>query len=414
MSHSYPGSRRRFSQGWALISALLLMVWGAAAQAIPAWSRLYAEEKTDCAGCHVAGNWQLNKMGRTFLRYGHYLPGDEFRGDLSKYTSFLLKMRNNGGENKTASFENHAFSLYSGGQLGKGFSYFGEIYLHEESGKTSGTSDFGDYGRSKLAEAYLQYTKGTEDQYASVRYGNLQPQILHIHNLGARISGQRPILWTSKGANKGNPYQAFSRQFGVDAAYHFHGLHTSLGVVNGVNGLLDNKGQAATQFNTVDRNDSKDVYLSTDYSFGRLGSNVGLMYYQGKTPVIDATQKTEPLLYTDSFQRAVAVGNLAFERFAVMAAAQWGRDELNAQGEEADGLGFYVQPNVYLRKDTTMFARYERWDPNRDKVDDRVSGFAAGISWVPFEYGRIVLDVTNYGLPDREQYAYTLEANWGF
>ena len=32
-----------------------------------------------------------------------------------------------------------------------GFSYFAEMYFHENSGKNAGTSDFNDFARSKLA-----------------------------------------------------------------------------------------------------------------------------------------------------------------------------------------------------------------------------------------------------------------------
>lgn len=136
---------------------------------------------------------------------------------VSHTTSLGYKYRFKGGETSTETFEAHAFSIYSGGALDKGFSYFTELYFHENSGANTGAGDFGDYGRSKLAESYIQYTRGSDSGFMTFRFGQIQPQILHIHNMGARTSQGRPNLWSAK-FNGDNAYTAFSRQYGVDAA----------------------------------------------------------------------------------------------------------------------------------------------------------------------------------------------------
>lgn len=105
------------------------------AEAIPAWARRY---DVDCSSCHVGGGWKLNRMGQDFLRYGHRFEGDSTKDTgFGDYNSFGYKFRFNGGNKKIESFEQHAFSIYTGGPLGGGFSYFAELYLHENSGKNN-------------------------------------------------------------------------------------------------------------------------------------------------------------------------------------------------------------------------------------------------------------------------------------
>ena len=132
--------------------------------AVTAWARKYG---FDCTVCHWSVN-KLNKTGQDFLRQGHMNFKEDASGkSLSDYLSLTAKIRFNTFKQDT--FEQHAFSVYTGGPLDKGFSYFAEMYLHENSGNTSGTSDFSDFGRSKLAEAFLQYTYGDEKDFTKAR-----------------------------------------------------------------------------------------------------------------------------------------------------------------------------------------------------------------------------------------------------
>ena len=63
------------------------------------------------------------------------MANEEAGKNLSDYASFTGKVRFNAEDKKISSFEQHAFSLYTGGALGSGFSYFAEMYFHENSGK---------------------------------------------------------------------------------------------------------------------------------------------------------------------------------------------------------------------------------------------------------------------------------------
>lgn len=148
--------------------------------AIAAWARKYG---ADCTMCHWNVN-KLNKTGQDFLRRGHQMANEEVgKFSLSDYVSFTAKVRFNAQDSKITTFEEHAFSMYTGGALDKGFSYFAEMYFHENSGNNTGTSDFSDYARSKLAEAFIQYTYGDEN-YFTVRFGQiLQLQLKKLRGL---------------------------------------------------------------------------------------------------------------------------------------------------------------------------------------------------------------------------------------
>lgn len=411
--------RRYSSNAWQLFACVLLtlstMLSATVSQAIPAWSRFYNDPPTDCASCHTSGGWQLNKRGVAYLRYGHQFEGDNVKPNLSDYVSLSFKGRVNGGESRIESFEEHSFSIYTGGPLGKGFSFFGELYFHEAAGKTSAPadkcddkcSDFGDYGRSKLAEAYVQYTHGGEENYTSVRFGQIMPQLLHFNNGGARLSSGRPMLWTKASINKDNPYQAFSRQYGLDVSQHIDGWNFSVGTVNGT-------GFSSKQTNTVDNNDEKDVFSSIDYTFDKWGSNLGLFAYDGHSPVFDPAITDENVeLYTVEYQRYALIGNWVIERQGIMAAYLYGEDTLDDLGNDAIGQGYYVQPYFYPTKNTGVFARFEKWDMEGSAATAS-SGATVGASYVPFEYGRFVMDVTRYGHDAHRDTVFTLEANYQF
>jgi hypothetical protein len=383
--------------------ALLLGIIGAyatfapsPASAIPAWTRRYG---IDCTSCHTGGGWKLTRMGQDFLRRGHSFKDDKPEGSISDYTSFAYKFRLNGGDKKLETFEQHAFAIYTAGPLGKGFSYFTELYLHENSGKNTGTSDFGDFGRSKLAESFLQYNYGKDDSYLSVRGGQLLPSVLHLHNIGARTSQGRPNLWSKSTINPGNTYQVFSRQYGIDAAYRYKGGQAALGFTNGT----------GTAFNVVDNNQSKDVYASLDYFVGEGGSNVGVLYYKGKHPISDSTGK---LIYTDSYDRWVAVGDYSRDHLNLKAAYLRGKDEIDAAGNTAKGSGYYAEAFVWPVERAGVFGRYERWDPNSSNSGDHSDGFTGGVTWRMFDFGRLVADVSKYGKKGQKEFAYTIEYNF--
>jgi hypothetical protein len=368
------------------------------AQAIPAWSRRYKEPKTDCLSCHTWGSWKLNKRGQDFMRYGHHFEGDKEEGlGLSEYVSFASKIRFIGGNQKLESFHQEAFSVYTGGSLGKGFSYFIEAYLHDNSGKNTGPSDFGDYGRTKLAESVLQYTHGPESRYFTARIGQILPQLLHINGMGARTFAARSNLWTRSAINPGNAYQPFSRQYGLDVAYHALATNAVAGLVNGTGTLL----------NVDDNNQHKDLYFSLDHTFDRWGSNLGVLYYDGDFPV-----PSGDTAYSDHFHRWIGVGDFSRERFNAKAAFVAGRDEVDAAGHRVKGDGFYLEGYYHPVKWGGLFARYERWDPNMDVGRDQSDGVTGGFTCMPFDYGRFVGEISKYGRSGAKETSYIFEINF--
>ena len=381
-----------------LALTLLEALLATPAQAIPAWSRRYKEPKTDCLSCHTWGSWKLNKRGQDFMRYGHHFEGDKEEDlGLSEYFSLASKIRFIGGNQKLESFQQNAISIYSGGSLGKGFSYFVEAYLHDNTGKNTGASDFGDYGRTKLAESVLQYTAGREERYFTARVGQILPQLLHINGMGARTSAVRANLWTRSSINPGNAYQPFSRQYGLDVAYHAFATNAVVGLVNGTGSLL----------NVDDNNQHKDVYVSLDHTFDKWGSNLGVLYYDGDFPVGEGTSA-----YSDHFHRWYALGDFSRAHFNAKAAFVTGRDEIDAAGHEAKGDGFYLEGYYYPVKWGGLFTRYERWDPNSAVGGDHSDGVTGGFTVTPFVYGRFVGEISKYGRSGAKETTYTIEANF--
>lgn len=381
-----------------LALTLLEALLAAPAQAIPAWSRRYKEPKTDCLSCHTWGSWKLNKRGQDFMRYGHHFEGDKEEGlGLSEYVSLASKIRFLGGNQKLESFHQEAFSIYTGGTLGKGFSFFIEGYFHDNTGRNTGASDFGDFGRTKLAESVLQYTKGKEERYFTARIGQILPQLLHINGMGARTSAARANLWTRSSINPGNAYQPFSRQYGLDVAYHAFASNAVVGLVNGTGTLL----------NVDDNNQHKDVYFSLDHTFDKWGSNLGVLYYDGAFPVGEGTAA-----YSDRFHRWYGLGDFSRAHFNAKAAFVTGRDEVDAAGNRAKGDGFYLESYYYPVKWGGLFARYERWDPNKAVDGDHSDGVTGGFTCTPFEYGRFVGEISKYGRSGLKETTYLIEANF--
>lgn len=173
----------------------LWFTWPASdAQAITAWARKY---DLDCSTCHAGPMYKLTPLGAEFLRRGHRMAEDETVTDLSKLISVNTKLRFNDSNaaGRPSSFEVHAFSLYTGGMLSSHVSYFTELYLYENTGRTTGAVN-SDLGRGKLADAYLLVnTKPGADTYTTFKFGQISPsQMLIYWNVGPRFSETRPYI----------------------------------------------------------------------------------------------------------------------------------------------------------------------------------------------------------------------------
>ena len=402
--------------------------------AITAWARKYG---VSCNVCHVNG-YKLTRAGQQFLRRGHAMSGTEKELNLSDYLAITAKIRawsdttrvDEKGKPATNtnknSFEMHALSLYSGGPLDKGFSYFAEMYLHENEKKTPATSDettdsdMGDWGRSKLAEAYLQWNSAGEGNYFTTRFGRVAPSLLHFHNAGARLAYSRPTaISTSFGDN---PYRPFSRQFGATAGVGVKDAFFEAGIVNGT-GKYEN---------TVELGDDteKDIWVTGDYSLGDQGSMLGLSYYKGKFPLNKL--KTPKGAGWDDFYSLGAVGNYTLPKGAVIASYYFQEGGYRKVGGTSDttygASTMFLELQGYLKGDLLgPYTRYElvNYDPDRGALNDKTATAVAsfGINWKPFTFGRFVLEYNNVlthqdtaatTYKDTKQNAVTLEAQFMF
>ena len=208
---------------------LFFLILSRNVEAIPAWANKY---NIDCSTCHGVGQSTLNLVGQNFLRRGHRMSEDEVITDLNKLFSINTKLRfhdsNAIGRNST--FEVHAFSIYTGGMLSSHFSYFTEMYLYENTGKTSGPADSAYH--SKLADAYLMYTSHpTSDTYTSVRFGQISSSQMQLFwGVGPRYTETRNYL-VNNSAVSPNAYKPFMRNFGVEIAQTVNNFHAAFAVL---------------------------------------------------------------------------------------------------------------------------------------------------------------------------------------
>ncbi len=361
-----------------MMSCLILSFITTDVFAIAAWARKY---KFDCTVCHW-NVYKLNKTGQDFLRMGHMMAKETAKdSSLSDYLSVTGKIRYNTYKKDT--FEEHAFSVYTGGALDKGFSYFSEMYLHENSGQVNqaaASTDFNDYARTKLAEAFLQYTYGDESVYTTARFGQVLSQLLYIHGTGGRLGKDRSLALTSKVAT--NQYTPFTRQFGLEVSQYYKGLNGSFGIVNGMG--------TGASFNMVDSDSHKDFYASLDYEFTKEGSMVGAFGYSGI-----ATLST----VKDHFYKVGPMFNYLAKSFTVSGLALWGWNDQANSNDKIPSVGAYLEGGYKAYGDMlTPYVRYDYFD-SRTATQGKTHGPVAGVVWSPFSYGRFVGEYTRLNNP---------------
>lgn len=390
-------------------SIFILFVTASNVNAITAWGRKY---EVSCNVCHIAG-YKLTYAGQQFLRHGHQLPGAESKeANMSDYFSITMKIRawdknttvqQSGAADAITtknSFEAHALSIYSGGPLDSGFSYFTEMYLNENEGKNPGEntesteSDMGDWARSKLAEAYLQYGNERDDLYFTARAGRIMPWLIHLHGGGARLEYSRPLPLTSIVGD--NPYRPFSRQFGIGAGVGYGELFFEAGVVNGT-GKYENTVEIGTDT-------YKDIYTTLDYSIGDNGSMIGVYYYYGQFPL--HLLKTPKGATADKFNQTGVLGQYVIKHGALIGAYFTGSDEYTPTGKTSNATyksqSYYAELQGYFMDSAlSPYFRWEFFDPDTDNSDSsEKSGPVLGVHWKPFEHGRFVLEASNYTTND--------------
>jgi hypothetical protein len=327
--------------------------------------------------------FQLTPFGLDFLRNGHRLEAAPAEFDISNqkwdnYLSLVWKFRTYTEEDKKPSsqFEQHSFSIYTGGALSERLSYFTEMYLNENTGSTSGSNVAqGDASRKKLAEAYLQYNQPIGAGFLAIRAGEILPEIIHVFGAGARSAEQRALVLNDR-ANSVNPYKPFTRTMGVDAKLNIGIIEATLGVVNG----------AANATNAIDTNNHKDWYAAALVAFDQYHSAVGLFHYDGLYSVYTTTtgastpdDPSQTLSFNDEFTRDGLLFRFIRSSWRVVGAYFIGEDTVNAAGAETDNEGYYALIDFNVTDRLGVFGRYDLLDPNSDTDGNETTQILAGV-----------------------------------
>jgi len=405
--------------------------------AVPAWSRQAA---ASCTACHATPTMQLNKTGLDFLKNGHRAEAlkasmDDMKWD--HYFSLVWKGRvfsdqlddaRTGLANTqkpTLEFEQHSFSIYTGGALADRFSYFTELYLSENTGATSGANVVqGDSARKKLAEAFIQYNHplGEDgESFLAIRAGEILPAILHVFGVGARSAEQRAIVLNEALAGNSNTYRPFSRQQGLDATIVNKHFELAAGIVNGSD---------TSTTNSIDADSDKDIYLSGLFNLDENESAIGAFYYKGKFSNFTVKQDfTTALLYKNDFYKAGVMGRYIRDNWRLVGTYFLGEETINATGSKANNAGFYALADYNFSDTYGVFARYDRLDPNTDIDNNEVSMVLLGVNMMlyqseksgarlQFEYSRkqtyLGGNITTAGTTKFNDNRFFAQVTWGF
>lgn len=388
-----------------LVSTVTTVALGlpALSLAVPAWARKY---ELSCGSCHVGGTNKLTLMGLKFQRRGYRMTDDEPMKDskgvsLGNYLSFASKFRYEAEKdaNPSTKFDVEALSIYSGGPIQDKYSYFFEIYLHERGKDATSTGGQLDTAtRSKLAEAYLQYTSRSDsDDYTFFRAGQYTPRIIYHASTGGRFSVNRPLVWNDN-VGGGNLYTPRDRFYGATAGVSTSkGMFAEVGVTNG--------GGGNARPNIAEQNNAKDWFGSISQQLDENGSQIGFYAYKGFYPV------TSPTAYTDEFTRYALLADYVLDRFSISGAYSFGENK-NLDGSKRNPKGLYLEGGFNVNDDSSLFLRYDNYDYD---LAPRKTGYTLGWSRRMGSVGRYVVEYSDIkptgGAAARKL---TFEINWLF
>lgn len=411
--------------------------------AVPAWSRLTSQS---CSACHATPTWQLTSMGLGFLKNGHRMEAakmDPKDQKLDTMISLVWKgraygdqidaARNPNGLSNTqkpsTNFEQHSFSLYTGGALSDRWSYFTELYLNENTGSTAANADGtknnvvqGDASRKKMAEAFLQYNQPIgKDAFLAVRMGEILPGILHVFGVGARSAEQRAIVLNDALSGNSNTYRPFSRQQGVDATFNTKHFEVAAGVLNGSD---------TSTTNSIDADNHKDIFASALWNFDSHESAVGLFHYDGQfTNYATKQDFSTAFQFDNKFNKDGLLFRFVRDNWRVVGAYFTGKETVNATGLKATNKGYYALVDYNFTDKLGMYVRLDNLDPNTDVANNEVSQVMLGVNGIlymsdksgarwNFEYTeRSLYDHANWvtaGTTKLKDKRYFLQVTWGF
>ena len=372
-------SRKLFISALVLLAPLQVF-------AVPAWSRLNG---TSCSSCHATPTWQLNTTGLQFLKNGHRtdpLTLDAKDQVWDNYFSLVWKGRffsdqlddartgNSNTQKPRSNFEQHSFSIYTGGALYERFSYFTELYLSENTGSTSGSNIVqGDAARKKLAEAFIQYNHPLgDDMFVAVRAGEILPEILHVFGVGARSAEQRAIVLNESLAGNTNAYKPFSRQQGFDVKLNAHRIEAALGLVNGSD---------TSTTNSIDADTHKDWFASALVNLDSNESAVGVYHYNGKFTNYTTKQDfSTAILFKNEFYRTGLFGRFIRDNWRLVGAYFMGEETISAADAKAKNEGYYALLDYNFTDKFGTFVRYDMLDPNKDYDSNETSMVLVGLN----------------------------------
>jgi len=373
-----------------LVAALGLLA-PAQLLAIPAWSR---SETTSCSTCHATPTWQLTYVGLDFLRNGHRNDPFKFSAKSQTWDNYFslvwkgrfyndqlddAKTGNANTQKPSTNFEQHSFSIYTGGALYNRFSYFTEMYLSENTGATSGANVVqGDASRKKLAEAFIQYNHPLPDgMFLAVRAGEILPEILHVFGVGSRSAEQRAIVFNDSLAGNDNRYKPFTRQQGVDVKLNAKHFELSLGIVNGSD---------ASTTNSIDADSHKDWFASGLYMFDEQESAVGVFHYNGQFSNYASRQDfSTPLLFRNDFYRTGLLGRFIRDKWRVVGTYFMGEETVNVARAKARNSGYYAILDYNFSEKFGAYLRFDQLDPNTDIGRNETSMVLGGLNGLLFE-----------------------------
>lgn len=136
--------------------------------------------------------------------------------------------------------------------------------------------------------------------------------------------------------------------------------------------------------NLTDNNSKKDVVLRGELA-GR-GARLGLSYWAGdETPANLSRQRygVDLSYYRGPFE-------LGFEYI-------YGKDEVAAKTGKTKGDGWYVRAGYVVIPKVQLVARYEQFDPNKDKGSDKYTATTLGVNYLFTPLTRLQL---NYAFRD--------------
>lgn len=363
----------------------LCFIWAMEADAITAWARKYG---ADCSMCHWKQN-KLNAQGKEFLRRGHRMQDESSRtkdgawSNLSDYVSLTQKIRyvKDSESSDKPGFFVEALALYGGGPIDNKFSYFFEQYLHENN--KAGAD------REKLAESYLMFTSGKDNNFITFRVGQIAPYLVHVNGTGGRIPVSRPYVLESASFAGNNPYAVRGRQYGIETALNLGDLYGSVGVVNGTGHKNINP--------SGDTNADKDVYVTIDKNLDDNGSNVGIYAYKGKWSLTAANAATLGLSATYvadpgiDYNQVGILGNYTNSMLSFTGGALTGNNS-PIGGAATNNLGYYAQVEYAPSNILAVYSRYDNWDKNTAASSDEEKQLAVGFSVEPLSSGRFAFE----------------------